>query len=250
MVVKWKSYKKEHEYSYCFGAFPAIEMLDSRPELALEVLVSASFRESPAASKIYELCRSKHIEVQINDQLLERLSPKENCYVIGVFKKYHSRLEETNPHVVLVNPGNMGNLGTIIRTILGFGIKNLAIISPGVDILDPKVIRASMGALFKINFQYYDSFKDYRDSFKEHRIFTFMLGADNSIEDVEVEHGQRFSLVFGNESSGLDADFMNYGMSVVIPHTNAIDSLNLTVAVGIAAYEFSKKRDLVPAGAS
>ena len=56
-------------------------------------------------------------------------------------------LDDAN-HVVLVNPGDMGNMGTIIRTMLGFNYSNLAIIKPGVDVFDPRVIRASMGALF------------------------------------------------------------------------------------------------------
>lgn len=56
-------------------------------------------------------------------------------------------------HVVLVNPGILGNMGTIIRTMLGFNYTNLAIIRPG-DVFDPRVVRASMGALFNINFEF------------------------------------------------------------------------------------------------
>ena len=52
---------------------------------------------------------------------------------------------------------------------------------------------------------------------------------------------QKFSLVFGNEAKGLDDSFLKEGTSVVIKHTNNIDSLNLPIAVGIAIYEFSKK---------
>jgi TrmH family RNA methyltransferase len=48
-------------------------------------------------------------------------------------------------------------------------------------------------------------------------------------------------LVFGNEAKGLDDSFLKEGTSVVIKHTNNIDSLNLPIAVGIAIYEFSKK---------
>ena len=45
--------------------------------------------------------------------------------------------------------------------MLGFNYKNLIIVRPAVDVFDPKVIRASMGAIFHLNIQYYDTFNDY-----------------------------------------------------------------------------------------
>jgi len=59
-------------------------------------------------------------------------------------------LEKEENHIVLVEPRNMGNVGTIIRTMLGFGYRNLVMIGPAVDIFDPMVIRSTMGALFKL----------------------------------------------------------------------------------------------------
>lgn len=83
-------------------------------------------------------------------------------------------LDDAN-HVVLVNPGDMGNMGTIIRTMLGFNYSNLTIIKPGVDVFDPRVIRASMGALFNINFEYFDSFSEYLDKYPKRNIYSLML---------------------------------------------------------------------------
>ena len=67
-----------------------------------------------------------------SDKIFNIVSNKENCYIIGVFKKYESKINPKSNHVVLVNPSNMGNLGTIIRTAIGFGINDIAIISPAV----------------------------------------------------------------------------------------------------------------------
>ena len=58
----------------------------------------------------------------------------------------------------------MGNLGTILRSCLGFGMKDIAIIKPGVDIFDPKVVRASMGSIFSLNISYFNSFEDYKNA--------------------------------------------------------------------------------------
>ncbi|SCG84058.1 RNA methyltransferase, TrmH family [Proteiniborus sp. DW1] len=239
MDIQLKSYKKDFQYSYAIGVFPTLELLKYKKEEVLMVLLSSDGQENEGVKKIIDICNEHKIQVQINDKAINRISKKENSYAIGVFKKYEQRLEEQNNHVVLVNPSDMGNLGTIIRTILGFGIKNLAIIRPGVDIFDPKAIRASMGAVFRISFQYFEDFNNYQTTYSND-IYTFMLNAKKSLPEVEVNTSRPFSLVFGNEGSGLGDEFTDIGTSIIIPHSNEIDSLNLSIAVGIAAYEFTK----------
>lgn len=181
--------------------------------------------------------QKNNIKTEINDKAINKISQKENCFVAGVFNKYQCELT-IGSHIVLVNPGNMGNMGTIIRTLAGFGLNDLAIISPGVDIFDPKVIRASMGAIFKINFKYYDIFNEYHENFKKHKLYTFMLNGAISLKDVKHDRNESFSLIFGNEAKGLDNSFANIGTNVIIKHTDRIDSLNLPIAAGIAMYQF------------
>ena len=52
-------------------------------------------------------------------------SPKSNCYAIGVFKTFYEPLQKGN-HIVLVNPMDMGNMGTIMRTMLGVWLSGLS----------------------------------------------------------------------------------------------------------------------------
>ena len=126
-----------------------------------------------------------------------------------------------------------------MRSSLGCGIKNIAIIKPAVDIFNPKVVRSSMGALFGINVKYYDSFEDYQNEFKDHNIYTLMLQAKVNLSEVE-NTNQKYSLVFGNEATGLPKKFLNIDTPVIIKHTSNIDSLNLPIAVSITLYEFTK----------
>ncbi|MDW5300153.1 MAG: TrmH family RNA methyltransferase [Sedimentibacter sp.] len=233
-----KPYKKSFDYSYTFGMFPTVELINSRPGVVIKVLVSSNYRADTSSMDIFELCNKFNIKTEINDKVINRISDKENCFVIGVFAKYQCELKSDESHVVLVNPSNMGNMGTIIRTLTGFGLSNLAVISPGVDIFDPKVIRASMGAIFKINFKYYEDFNQYKENFKNHKIYTFMLDGAISLKEVNHNADEKFSLVFGNEATGLDSSFSKVGISVLIKHTDRIDSLNLTIAAGIAMYHF------------
>ena len=241
MVIKMeiKTYKKDLFYSYTLGAFPTIEMLKNHSQEAIKVYIHSSFKNEDAIALINEY-RGK-AEVEFNDKMINKLSQKENCFVIGVFKKYQMKLENSN-HVVLVNPSNMGNLGTIIRSCLGFNIKNIAIIRPGVDFFDPKVIRASMGSIFSCNISYFPTFEDYRKCFPDHIIHTFMLQASQTLQETTFDKSKYSSLVFGNESSGLDLSFLDDN-SIIIKHSNLIDSLNLPISVAISLYEFTKQVD-------
>lgn len=235
---KYRTYKKELDYSYTLGIFLTIELLTYKPDKVLEIIIHSKGETSQGIKKIIELCKKNRINYSVNDKLIKQLSPKENCYAIGIFSKYDENLVREDNHIVLVNPSDSGNLGTIIRTSLGFGVKNLAIIKPAVDIFDPKTVRASMGALFNIAFSHFDSFSDYDKKYKNHDLYPFMLNAQKRLYDVQPK--QPFTLIFGNEGSGLDDSFKDIGTSVIIPHHKTIDSLNLAIAVGIALYEFNK----------
>lgn len=233
-----KTYKKEAEYTYALGAFPTIELLKTRPEEVLEIYVHSTF---PDISTIEKLAKPYGIPVLLKDKIIHKLSDKENCFVVGIVKKYQDKLQNDKSHVVLVNPGNMGNMGTIIRTAVGFGIKNLAIISPGVDVFHPKTIRASMGALFRINCQYFSSFEEYEAAYPQHEIFCFMLNATRQLTVNNCPKPELFSLVFGNEATGLPDSFLQKGTSVIIPQSEEVDSLNITIAAGVGMYLFTQR---------
>ena len=233
-----KSYKKDAEYSYTLGAFPTIELLKTRPSEVLEVYVHSTFTD---VKTIEELTKPYGIPVICQDKVINKLSDKENCFVIGVLKKYQDTLQKDKSHIVLVNPSNMGNMGTIIRTAIGFGIKNLAIISPGVDVFHPKTIRASMGALFRINCQYFQSFEEYEAAYPQHEIFCFMLNAKRQLTAGNCPKPKLFSLVFGNEATGLADSFLEKGTSVIIPQSKEVDSLNITIAAGVGMYLFTQQ---------
>ncbi len=234
-----KIYKKSDDTSYTLGVFPTIELLKTRPQDVVRVIIHSSIEKNSGYPIILELCQKHHIHIDIHDKTIDKLSLKNNCFAIAVFKKYENFIVEGN-HVVLVHPMDMGNMGTIMRTMLGFGYQNLVIVRPAVDVFDPKVIRSSMGAIFHLNIQYYDDFMTYYDKFKNHEFYPLMLKGAKNIHKVSTNHIH--SLVFGNESSGLPDEYLAYGQSVFIPHTTSIDSLNLSMALGLTLFHFSQNQ--------
>lgn len=233
-----KKYSKDSGISFCFGAFPTYELLTRKPEHVVELLIHEKLSDSEDIQKILIEAKKHNIKITKNGKLIEKLSGKGNIYIVGVFKKYTENVSMTDNQILLVSPSDAGNLGTIIRVMLGFGYKNLSIIKPCVDIFDPKVIRASMGAIFSINFELFDNILDYLEKNKNPK-FPFMLKAKSKLSEINNKPSPH-TLIFGNEATGLPDNYLNIGTPLIIKHSNAIDSLNLSMSVGIACYEFSK----------
>lgn len=234
-LPKIKRYQKKFEYTYAFGTFPVIELLKKYPNKVLKVLLQSRSEGSEGFDEVIGLCKENNIAYEFADRTIERISVKENTYVVGIFEKYEMELEKDTNHLVLVNPSNLGNIGTIIRTMLGFGFKNLAIIKPAGDIFDPSVVRSTMGAIFHINFEFFNSINEYLEKYSNQNIYTFMLDGAEELSNISFK--APLSLVYGNESKGLGKEFKEVGKSVYIPHSSDIDSLNLSIAVGISLWE-------------
>jgi TrmH family RNA methyltransferase len=186
--------------------------------------------------KIRDLCALHQVGISTSDKLVHRLAPKESHLSVGVFRKYETPLDAKENHVVLVNPNDMGNLGTIMRSMIGFGVSHLALIRPAADYFDPKVVRASMGALFQMSVECFDSFEAYRARF-DHQLYAFVTGAGEALNQMRFE--SPYALVFGNEGEGLPESIAAQGTAVRIPQSPRVDSLNLAVAVGIVLYSAS-----------
>lgn len=238
-MPKLKKYQKKFSHSYAFGIYPTLDLLKNRRESVLKILLQEDSVKSEGVREIVEICKKEGIYYEVNDRLIERLAIKENTYVVGIFKKYTLELEKEKNHIVLVEPRNMGNVGTIIRTMLGFGYKNLAIVEPAVDIFDPRVVRSTMGALFKIRFKYYKDIREYMSEFPKYNYYPFMLDGGKDIRGVQFK--EPFTIIQGNEGRGLSEDYKGIGESVYIPHNKEIDSLNLSVATGIGLWESVRK---------
>jgi TrmH family RNA methyltransferase len=234
MNIRLKRYKKEFQHSYTFGVFPTLELLLNRPDLALGVVVHPKGEENAGIIKIRGLCQNKGIPYEVQEKTFPRTGARDNDYAIGIFQKAESGLDSTANHVILVNPSGMGNLGTIMRTMVGFNFQDLAIILPAVDIYHPEVLRASMGAIFQIRLERFQDFETYRTTYPRK---LYALVTDGAISLREVDFNCPMGLVLGNEGAGLPDEIRTRSTSVKIPQNDKIDSLNLAVAVGVTLYQ-------------
>ena len=239
-MARLESYDKSLDYSYAPGIFPATECLNNAPERCLRLLLSSASEKSEGAQHLRAQAEALGVRVEIADRALERISKKENCFAAMVYRKAEGVFDACSPHVVLHHPSDSGNMGTILRTALGFGLRNIAIIRPAVDSDDPRVTRASMGAAFSLGIRHFDTFEAYRAEFPDRQLFPFMLTGAVPLDEAVARVTGPFSLIFGNEASGLPDEFAQKGVSTLIPHSGKIDSLNLAIAAGIGMYAFTR----------
>ena len=235
-------YRSDLDYAYAPGMFPAMECLLHRPDLARRVLLHSKSAGTEGAARLTELAAKLHVRVEEADRALSRISGKENCFAAAVFEKFDDPLDDTKPHVVLHNPSDCGNVGTILRTSLGFGVEDVALIRPCVDVFDPRVVRASMGSMFQLRIHTYDTFEADQQDHPAHLRYPVMLDGSKSLPEVLAgDIPEKWTLVFGNEGSGLPTEFAKKGQPVRIPSNERIDSLNLSIAASIGVYEFTRK---------
>lgn len=231
--MQLKRYKKDFDYSYSFGIFPTLELLRHRPDKVLRVVAHSTGVISKGIQNIEALCDAKKIPFDINDKFLRRLFYKDNIYVAAVFEKYPMALDAQHNHLMLVNPSDFGNLGSSIRSALGFSVSDLALISPAADLFNPQVVRASMGAVFAISAVYFEDIYSYTSHYLRD-YYAFMLEARYMLG--ETQFAQPYTLIFGPEGSGLPESFRQLAKTIMIPQSELIESFNLSVAVGIALY--------------
>ena len=236
-MIKVNSYKSDNIYTYGLGATVAMEYLLKRRDAVKAVILHPGFRSVETIEKIKTIC-GNDIPISTEEKPFNILSKKDNCFVIAVIEKKKVELKDGN-HMVLVNPSNCGNMGTIVRSCLGFGVEDLAIVGKtSADPFDPKTIRASMGACASVRIEVFDDFADYQKRFPDNNLYPFMLDGSTKLQETTIN--KPFSLIMGNEATGLDPAFKNIGRPIRIEHSSNIDSLNITIAASIGLYEATK----------
>lgn len=135
-----------------------------------------------------------------------------------------------------------GNLGTIIRTAEGAGVTGIILSKESVDIYNPKVIRSTMGSIFRVPFLYAEDFWKILQEIKSNNILIFAAHLSGAVWYDEVSFSKRSAIMIGNEANGLSKESTNYAdYAVKIPMEGGVESLNAAVAAAILLYERARQ---------
>lgn len=187
------------------------------------------------------------ITFQANSAEFKKLSDTENSQgiVAGIHQKKISEPILTSGKkeivVALDRISDPGNLGTIIRSADWFGIQKIVLNEACVEAYNPKVVRASMGSIFRVMCQV----RDLSSFITESHNMNYRSYASTS-DPAAVEAAGKISsscvLIIGNEAHGISEDIRRLcSQAIRIPKFGGAESLNAAMACGILMYEFSKQ---------
>lgn len=138
----------------------------------------------------------------------------------------------------LENIQDPGNLGTMVRTAEAAGFTGIVLSSDCVDIFNPKVIRSTMGGIYRMPFVYVDNFKETLVEIKRKNIIIYASHLESKNYYDEITYPRRCAILIGNESTGLSNDTIKIAdILVKIPMQGKTESLNAGVAASIMMYE-------------
>ncbi len=141
-----------------------------------------------------------------------------------------------SPVVVLDGLQDPGNVGTVIRTAHALGAAGVVVLRGSVLLTHPKMLRASMGATFRLPVMTVD--RDDFASWAERGGVVVWAAAVDGLPVARLHRPERLAIVIGNEGAGVDPTVMTLAQKrVAIPLARGAESLNAAIAAAILLYE-------------
>lgn len=185
------------------------------------------------------------IEYEIlTDNLLKEISDTMTPQgVLAIVRKSEYHLKDLfsmkkGAFLFLEDVRDPGNVGTMIRTAEGAGIKGIILSKESVDVYNPKVVRSTMGSLFRMPLVYVEDFQNVLIQAKDSgvRLFATDLQGKNNYD--QEEYIGKCGIIIGNEANGISfGTKKNADIFVKIPMMGKVESLNASVAAALMMYE-------------
>ena len=175
----------------------------------------------------------------ITDKVMNKIKNINTSSFIGIVRKENKLNQNGKKYLMLDKISDPGNLGTIIRSAVAFSVDNIILSPDCCDVYNDKTIRASEGAIFKINIIKEDLVKAI-NKLKKQNIPIYGTDVRNGI-DVRNINNNSFCVVMGNEGNGISEKVKQIIDKNIYIKTSTVESLNVGVATSIILYELSNK---------
>lgn len=248
-VVQWQSKAKERRRAGIFLA-EGFKMLEEAPvDWIQEIYLSQNCLDKAKENTlIWKKLLQKGYET-VSEEVFRKMSDTQSPQgILTVLKRPEYRLEELLKQekplfVVLEDLQDPGNLGTIVRTGEGAGITGVIMSSQTVDIFNPKVIRATMGSIYRVPFIYVESVAETIKKMQNAGIHTFAAHLKGEKYYDSFSFREPTAFLIGNEGNGLKketADMADFYLK--IPMEGKVESLNAAIATSLLMYEAHRQR--------
>lgn len=235
-----KKYREEENKFIIEGKHLIYECLKSDYIRKTEkIYVGESFEDNRIINQI----EKNNISIEyISDREFKKISETKSPQGILAILNKKSDIDKPEGNILfcLDTINDPGNLGTIIRTLWWFGIKDLLLSENSTDPYNSKCIRATQGGIFNINIRENLNLRENLIRIKNsgYEIFLMRLDSEENIFDFRPVTDGKYCFVFGNEANGISDEIKNEKefRSLKIPSFSECESLNVASSVSVACY--------------
>lgn len=196
---------------------------------------------------MYEI--AKYNCIYVTENILKTMSdvnaPQGILAIISMNNKNNEIDYSQDIIVALDDIQDPGNLGTILRTVDSVGLNQILVSKGTADCYNPKVVRSTMGAIFRIKIIECENLEQtLKETQKNNfRIVVSSLQTKNSLYDINFD---KKVIIIGNEANGVEPQIQKIAdEKIKIPMLGKTESLNASVATGVILYEYVRQKTTI-----
>ena len=240
--LSFKKYRNQHKKFFVEGKRIVDELIQSKHKID-KIIITQDFIDKHSEHTLF----SSKLDYQIiSDKDYKKIKNTSNSQgifaLIPMKDSFNTKNNIKGPTLILNNISDPGNMGTLLRSAVWYGVNNIFISRGSVDIYNPKVVRSSMGAHFYLSnlfeLDVYDIISILIN--KNFQIIAATLGGI-SYKNISIKN-HNWVLILGSEAHGIDSKILKLAnQQVSIPQKGNIESLNVAVSGSILLDRFLTK---------
>ena len=243
--LKDKKYRDEKS-QYIIEGVKMIEEAIAENQVVDTVVICEEYINNDTLSSkfLYEIAENECIYV--NEKIFSSLTDVVNPQgILAIMDKNNSnkKIDYTDKFILILDDvQDPGNLGTILRTADSVGLKQIVVSKGSVDIYNSKVVRSTMGAIFRTRVIEVEDMEETILQIKKEKfkVLVTSLNTDKSIYDKKLD---KVAVVIGNEARGVSEKVIKKADELVkIPMLGRAESLNASVAASVIMYEYVRQQ--------
>ena len=242
--LKEKKYRTEYNEFIIEGAKIIKEAIEENANIKNIIISEEAINNELVKKQLKTVIETQNYTLVSNSifKLLSEVEKPQGVLAIIEKNAYNNKIDYTQDLILILdNIQDPGNLGTIIRTADSVGLTQILISKGTVDAYNPKVIRSTMGAIFRVNILESASLKNEIENIKKNKfkVVITSLQTEKSIYDIKLN---KVAIVIGNEANGVSKEIKELAdINAIIPMKGKTESLNASVATGVILYEYLRQ---------
>jgi TrmH family RNA methyltransferase len=245
--LKEKKYRSEYDEFIVEGAKIVKEAIEEKAKIK-QIIVSEQGLESELVKNNLKEELKQRDYIKVSSNIFKLLSDVEKPQgILAVIEKNTKNIEiDYSQDIILAldDIQDPGNLGTIIRTADSVGLNQILVSKGTADSYNPKVIRSTMGAVFRVKIIECENLKNTLKEVRKNNFKLVVTSLKESKSIYEVDFNKK-TIIIGNEANGVSDDIIEMAdEKVIIPMLGKTESLNASVATGVILYEHLRRKML------